>query len=370
MFNIHTDSIRIIREWLDDVSYPSLNRNLMKVLDERSLYPGYQRFMGMIDRMNPLYAFIFSVFRFGQPAEKSYLNNFLPAEVVDALFDVGLLVRKDKFSYGMPQMGILPLEGMYFVTGLPENYPTVPRNHPYKPVDESVRFIIDGMNPETDRTDFLEFYAGYGIFANIAVSKGFKKVQICPKYADYIPFIQLNLALNHHEAEIITDAENKKYDFITCVHLSVREKIESKRKNISDENDIIRSLPVLFQLKENGQAMVLLESVGSIGDIHANKIINEQEGMNIKSVVLEKMPYLSYAASIYSPSSWEKQFELYPQEHVEFLQKTAQFQENNLFVFRQLIKIHKDDAHQTCALYPFYNPKYSDPVYNYASLTI
>ena len=64
MFNLYnTGAIRAIREWLDDISYSTLNSCMMLFLGQPGeLYPDFVKFMRNIDRINPLYAFVF--FRF------------------------------------------------------------------------------------------------------------------------------------------------------------------------------------------------------------------------------------------------------------------------------------------------------------------
>ena len=72
----------------------------------------------------------------------------------------------------------------------------------------------------------------------------------------------------------------------------------------------------------------------------------------------------------YDQSSWEKQFELVPHEYENYTRKIIESPDCKTFVFTQLLKIRKRKNDETFVLYPFYNPKYSDPVYNYASLTV
>jgi hypothetical protein len=45
----------------------------------------------------------------------------------------------------------------------------------------------------------------------------------------------MNLALNNHCGELITDNVTNEFDLIVCVHLSVTNKIECRIPNISDE---------------------------------------------------------------------------------------------------------------------------------------
>jgi len=371
MFNIHhTEAIKVIREWLDDISYSTLSWRIMQLLDQTDqLYPDFSKFMVNIDRINPLYAFIISVFRLGQPTARYYLDLFIPANVTDALIETGILVHKDKY-YQMPETGILPLGGMYFVTPLPETYPTVLRNSRFKPVDHSVQLIMDEIVSQPVGADFLEINADFGILANMAAVKGFENIRIHPKHSDYIPFIQLNLALNYHKGKVIIHSDIKEYDLITGINLSVKEKIENKNLNLSDENDVIRWFPLFSQLKETGQAIILLESLGAIGEISVNEQLKATNGFSIKSVVMGKMPYQSLLLTCYIQSSWEKQFELVPHEYIDYAQKTIESSDGTAFVFIQLLKISKRKSNEPFVVFPFYNPKYSDPLYNYASLTI
>jgi len=325
--------------------------------------------MAIIDRIYPLYAFIFSVFRLGQPTKRSFLDAFLPAKVIEALIETGLLQQRGKY-WQMPEIGIMLLGSMYFVSGLPEVYPTVKRGAIFKPVDYSVRMMMDEIALQPVGSDFLEVNADYGILANRAAAKGFANIQIHPKHADYIPFIQINLALNDCEGEIITDFSQSEYDLITCIHLSAKQKLERRNLNISDEKDIIQLYPVIRQLKETGKAIIFMESIGSINEIIANRQLKEIDGFNIHSVVMNKMPYLSYAMTGYNQSSWEKQFELVPHEYIDYVQKTMDSSERKAFVYTQLLKINKSNKNAPYVLCPFYNPKYSDPLYNYASLTV
>lgn len=371
MFNIdHTESIKTVREWFDDISYSTLNNCLMQFLGQTGeLYPDFNKFVGFIDRINPLYAFIFSVFRLGQPTERAYLGSFIPTKVIDALIETGILENKGKY-YQMPEIGFLPLNGMYFVTPLPEAYPTVSRGSRFRPVDYSVPLIMDEIISQAVGRDFLELNADFGLLANTAATKGFKNIHILPKHADYVPFIQLNLMLNQHEGEVITRNDSKAYDLITCINLSVKEKIERRNLNISDEKDLIRLFPIFDWIKESGQAILLLESVGTIGEIAVNERLKATNGFNIQSVVLNKIPYSSLLLTNYTQSAWEKQFELVPPEYVEYVKKAIDSPESKAFVFTQLLKISKQKSNEPFVLYPFYNPRYSDPVYNYASLSI
>jgi hypothetical protein len=52
------------------------------------------------------------------------------------------------------------------------------------------------------------------------------------------------------------------------------------------------------------------------------------------------------------------------------VRNTVESSDSKTFVFTQLLKINKGKNNETFVLFPFYNPKYSDPVYNYASLTV
>jgi len=368
MFKIHhTDAFITIREWLDDISYSTLNRYMMKFLDQAGqLYPDFYKFIGIIDRINPFYAFILSVLRIGQPTERESLEKFLSAEIIEALLETGLLEQKEKY-FKMPQVGILPLGGMYFITSLPETYPTSLRNNKYKPVDQAVQLAIDAIESQPMGEDFLEVYSDYGILANMAATKGFKNIQIQPKHPDCIPFIQMNLALNHHEGVVITDCCANKYDLIACINLSVKDKIEGRNQKIEDENTINQLLPVFRQLKDEGKAIVLLESVGTISEIKINERLKVMDGFNIQSVVLNKIPYPALALSGYVQTSWERQFDLVPCDYIEYVKKTIKSSESIVFVFTQLLKFSKRKKDEPFILYPFYNPKYSDPLFNYAS---
>ena len=371
MFNIiHTESIILIRKWLDDISYSTLNSCIMQFLDQTGeLYPNFSKFTSNITRVNPLYAFIFSVFRLGQPTERSYLDYFIPAKVIGALIETGLLEDKDKY-YQMPEVGILPLRGMYFVTPLPEIYPTISQNSRFKPVDQSVLLIMDEIVSQPAETNFLEINADFGLLANMAAVKGFKNLRILPKDTDYIPFIQLNLALNHHVGEVVSHNDSRTYDLIAGINLSVKEKVENRDLKFSDEKEIIHFFSMCNLLKENGQAIFLLESLGTIGNITVNEQLKAKDGFNVKSVVLDKIPYQSLLLSAYVQSSWEKQFELTPREYVNYVRKITECSDSKVFVFKQLLKIKKRKNSEAFILYPFYNPKYTDPTYNYAALTV
>lgn len=372
MFNTcHIETIKVIQEWLNDISYSTLNGRMMQFLGQTGdLYLDFNKFMGIIDRINPLYAFIFSVFRLGQPTERSFLDSFIPTTVIDALFETGLLENKNQY-YQMPEVGFLPLGGMYFVTGLPETYPTVSRDSRFKPVDQSIQLVMDEMVSQSVGTDFLEVSSDYGILANMAASKGFKNIQILSKHPDCVPLIQLNLALNNYEGEaVITENFTKMYDLIVGINLSIKEKTANRNFNISDEKDVIQLFPVLSQLKETGQAILLLESLGTIGEIWINQRLQKTDGFHIQSVVLDKIPYPSFLLLNYAQSPWEKQFELMPQKYVDYIQKAIESSKCNAFVFIQLLKINKQKNEEPFVLFPFYNPKYSDPVFNYALLTV
>ena len=371
MFTIqHAEAIKVIKGWLDDISYSTLNWRIMQFLDQTGqLYPDFIKFVGNISRINPLYAFIFSVFRLGQPTERIYLDTFLPANVIEALLKTGLLRQKGKY-YQMPEVGIVPLRGMYFVSGLPEVYPTVKRDILYKQVDDSAWIMMDEIVSQPVGGDFLELDADYGILANMAAVKGFKNIQIYPKHSDYIPFIHINLALNQHNGEVIIHSDTKKYDLIAGTNLSVKAKNVSRNLTISDETDINQLFSVFGKLKESGQAIVLLESTGTISEITVNKWLKDIKGYNVKSIVMNKVPYLSFAMTSYVQSSWEKQFELIPREYVDYVRKTIELSDSKAFVFTQLLKIDKQKTDEPFVLYPFYNPKYSDPLFNYASLTV
>ena len=371
MFNVKNKvAIKTIREWLDNISYSTLNGHIMQFLDQTGqLYPDFTKFMGIIDRINPLYAFIFSILRFGQPTEYSYLDTFLPPKVTNALIETGLLQKNDNY-FRMPDVGIISIGGKYFVTGLPEVYPTVKRNNQYKPIDQSVPLIMDEIASQPLGKDFLEFYADYGILASIAATKGFENIQIFPKHIDYIPFIKFNLALNQCKGEVITNLVEKEYDLIVNINLSVKEKIENRTKNISHEKKLIQFIPYFCRLKEKGQTIILLESFGTRSDITINEQLKEVRGFNIQSVVLSKIPFPVFASIGYMQSFWEKQLELYPNEYIDYSKNTIEFSESKSFVFIQLIKLSKQENKEPFVLYPFYNPKYSDPIYNYAALKV
>ena len=368
MFHIlNNNAIIIIREWLDEVCYSTLNNRIMESLEQTGqLYPDFNKFMGCIDRINPLYAFIFSVFRLGQPTERPFLDTFISAKIFDAFVETGLFVKEGR-NYRMPGIGILPLRGMYFVTPLPETYPTVSRNNRFKPVDQSVQLMMDEIVSQSVEAEFLEINADFGLIANIASVKGFKNIQILPKHSEYIPFIKLNLLLNYHEGEVISYNDIQTYDLIVGVNLSVKGKIENRNQKISDENDVIKLFQIFNHLKETGQAILLLESLGSINEIVVNERLKEADGFKIKSVVLNKIPYYTFILACYIQSSWEKQFELFPHEYVDYAKKTIELFDSKAFVYTQFLKINKLNTNEQFVLYPFYNPKYSDPVYNYVS---
>ena len=370
MFSVHIESIKTIQEWLDDISYSTLNGRLMQILGQTGeLYPDFNKFMGSIDRINPLYAFIFSVFRLGQATERTYLETFIPTKVINALITTGILVDKGKY-FLMPDMGILPLKGMYFVTPLPETYPTVSRNSQFEQINHSVHLIMDEIISQPVGSDFLELNADFGLLANMAAVKGFKNIQIQPKHVDYIPFIRLNLVLNRYEGEIITQPVTKEYDLIAGINLSVKEKIKNRYLEISEEKDVTQLLAVFNRIKETGKAILLLESLGTIGEITVNELLKTMNEFSIQPIVLDKIQHPSFLILHQVRSSWEKQFELTPPEYVDYVQKVIEVSDGKAFVFTQLLKISKRQEDEPFVLFPFYNPKYSDPVYNYASLTV
>jgi hypothetical protein len=369
------ESIKIVKNWLDDISYSSINKCLFQYIEQQnSLLPDYNSFINVFDRINPYYAFIFSVFRFGMPAEIQYFNAFMPKMIVDVMLDTGLLVRTNEFAYQMPQTGIVPICGMYFVVGLPVLYPTVSYNNRYKPINQHISMIIDEMISTYDKKNsFLETGADYGIMANVAIMIGYSNVKILPCNMDYKQLICVNLLLNNHKAEIISDNvdNNSEYDYIAGSKWIDIDMINKE----NDHTELFHLFPEIDKLSDNGQAAILLESFGSIHEIFANKEVNPPDNITIKSIIIDKMPCLAYVINYNQNhlTSWEKRFELKRYQNQQIEQYIIE-NKNDIFVFKQLLKINKcgdcNKEKENFVLYPFYNPKYSDPLYNYASLTI
>lgn len=372
-------NISTIKKWLDDISYQSLNKQLNTFLgQEHCIYPDFSLFMSNIDRLNPLYSFIFSVFRFGQSADLFFFKIFISEDVFNALVNTGLLIKNND-TYSMPEICILPLDGLYFITSLPKSYPTCSHGNPLSIITTDYSLIANELKrSENDSDNFLEFDSDYGVLSNFACLKGYQDVSVIPSDNAYKDFISFNLKLNNNKAtitnrETLINNENK-FNLIASINLYSHEiNYDSFINNSITREEFIfpeKIVPITKLLNPNAIALIIIESLGNIYSIHINEKFNNSFKSSIKaevsSLVLSKFPlhfhFHLYKNSILSET--EKTFKTNDLQHNNKNIKSSE----DIYVFKQVIKVKlHDNTDSSFVSYPFYNPKYSDPLFGIAN---
>jgi hypothetical protein len=372
--------ISLIKHWLDDISYKSLNQFLNTFLNQKNtIYPDFSMFMANIAKLNPLYAFTFSVFRFGQPADLAFFQSFIPEKVFHALLRTGLLVKSSN-NYRMPNICIIPFEGFYFITSLPSSYPTCSRNTLLNTITSDTSLIANELkNKFNNTTNFLEINSDYGVLSNIACSLGSNDVSILPSSNIYKEFILFNLALNANKAKIIDKEKLRsggvRFNLVAGINLCSNEidynsfEIINLAREETITDDLFLPLPTISN--NDTLALLFVESLGSMHNIFLNEKINtlfkHSSGIEVSSIVLSKMPlplhFRNYAHSIMTEG--EKRFKsittnqpfnsTYSEETIKTI--------GNAYVYKQIVQLKFcKNENNSYTLYPFYNPKYTDPL--------
>lgn len=372
--------IATVKQWLDDISYQSLNQFLNTFLNqENTIYPDFTIFMGNISKLNPMYAFTFSVFRFGQPADLAYFQSIIPDKVLQALINTGLLIKSNN-NYRMPDICILPFEGLYFITSLPRSYPTCSLNNSLNTIAFDTSLIANELkNKFNNTTSFLEINSDYGVLSNIACSIGCDDVSILPSCNIYKEFILFNLALNANKASIIDKetllAGGDRFNLIAGINLCSPEIDYNSFEtiNLAREETIAADffLPLTSICKNDTLAFLYIESFGSMHNIFLNEkiknVIEHTKGIEFSSIVLSKMPlpihFNNYKRSIMSEG--EKRFNSKSTDQ-PFNSTYAGEKVNpkgNTYVYKQIVQMKCcHNIKNSSILYPFYNPKYTDPL--------
>jgi hypothetical protein len=377
--------LRTIKNWFDEICYSTINDSIISfICQKKILYPDYKLINSNMDKLNPYYAFIVSLFRLGQPSEQIFINRYIPSDVFHALSEVGLLINKDNY-WQMPELSILPLNSLYFVVGLPNNYPSVLRDSKFKCITEdTLSLVYDQKINKKHDAKYLELSSDYGVISINAALKGYKNITIHPRSKIFVPLIKFNIGFNDFEdvnfkiASLNLKESIEKFDFISgnvlLVYYSYYLRTISKEEILKDNELEELFIQIDNLLMTNGSMSLILESFGTQYEILFNKgyLGNDRMKSSIRSIVLNKLSYYAYLQQYIKEkqADWEVRLESIPTSHFKLPnleEEEVNPQSEMLYVFKQLLK-HNINPDTKIVLHPLYNPKYSDPLFNYACL--
>jgi methylase of polypeptide subunit release factors len=189
------NKIQIIRDYLDHFCYGYINYRLIPGHDS-VIFPEFSQLQSVLKGFSPLHRLLFSVLRQGHVADDKILRAALPADFLDALISVGLLIKDAHGDWRTPSLALVPIEGLFLLVSLPPFYRNAfTTKQPVYLGMESI-WLTRVLPPRLGGRTVLDICAGSGIQGMIAACRGATKVVSLERDPVAVSVARFNAALN------------------------------------------------------------------------------------------------------------------------------------------------------------------------------
>jgi hypothetical protein len=372
-----------LKSFLDDNFYTTINYEFLKVFNAE-IYedPELGKINPFLRSQNPTFALLFSLFRLGQDCHKDYVTKVIPESILEVLLKNNVLIN-DNDHYKSQNLSIVPINGKYIFTPLPERFNTSEFNSPVSSISSGEKKLVNLITSVilNDNDKLFELNSKTGILG-LTLADKLKTVHISCISTKRKELIERSISINglnnvtlHLENQI--DYSNfEKFDFIVSDY-SIFDYIYNNKCVYYLNNDILSFSSRLRNIInscicENGRFLFYLTSIGS------QKKINDYEhdflglASNYRSIVVEKTPFdlfhLNMAKNLYTYKDYYLNAvmpEWLNKELSSFYNLCSSKKISCDYVYEHIFTSQKKDSNN---IYPLYNPMYSDEFIKYGYL--
>lgn len=376
-------AVAAIREFLDDLSFAYTSYRVVPDHDTR-IFPDFRVLHDSLKNLNPIYRFLFSIFRQGHSADEPILRRALPPEVFEAFAATGLLAPNGRGQWRTPGLVIVPIEGLNLVVSIPPQYPTaVTTKQPVYLGIESL-WLTRAIPARLGGRRVLDICSGSGIQGLICAARGASRVVGLEKADEAVSISRFNVALNRMEDVVeIRHSDllgalgvGEVFDFVISnpAFMPVMEDVDYPMCGTGGA-DGTRLLQRIYaelpeRLAAGAEGVMFCNALGDQYSINFNRDVlaslAREHGLRIYSYVNDKTPMDAYVSQVLIPNLMNTCPEVTAEQREakvaawrEELRRRAVPAE---YIYGQIIRFWKGRPEVGVAHLPVYNPDLSDPL--------
>ncbi len=376
-------AIAKIHDYLEDVGFRYVNQRIT----DMGISPVFADFIVLRDslkQLNPLYQFLFSIFRQGHISDEDVLRQVIPSSVIDAMITTGLLVQNERKHWQTPGLLIIPVEGLYLLVSTPPHYPTaISRRQPVYLGADSM-WLLSALPSKMTGRRVLDICSGSGIQGFICAARGASKVVCLEKSEEAINISRFNAELNRlsdivevRQSDIYSGlSSQEEFDFFVtnppCIPIS--EDIDFPLPRAGGADGVLLTRKILEDvpnhLMEEAEGYMLCVALGDKYTINFNQGVlrkfAEDHAYEIRAWVYDKTPISNYMGG------WVQQMIAlaYPSLSTEEHQRktTAWYEdlkEKSIpaeYVYTEVIRFRAKRDWKGMVNIPIYDPLMTDPL--------
>ncbi|HKG81133.1 MAG TPA: class I SAM-dependent methyltransferase [Pyrinomonadaceae bacterium] len=217
-------SLTTLRQCLDQMMYSLMDFRLSVNLEMSSTgFPIIQSLRAAVRQLDPVYQVLFRLFRIGEAVDDESIRHALPANVLEALGDLELLIRDDTGEWRTPSLLIVPAEGLYLLVGIPPNYPTA-TGPCHTGFDMSSHIVAKSLPASLSGQRVLDICSGSGIQGLLCARRGADSVVGLELNEKAVITARANAVLNdldqrvefRQSDKLAALDESERFDFVVC----------------------------------------------------------------------------------------------------------------------------------------------------------
>jgi SAM-dependent methyltransferase len=218
-------ALRSFRDFMNEMMYPLLDFLMSAEVDSRLLLSGFPPFAPLqqaVRRLDAPHQALFRLFRLGETVDDAAVRGAVPAPVLDALCEAGILVREAN-GWRTPGLLLVPVEGLLVLVATPASYPTSTGN-PHPVFDLTSYVLAKALPTSLAGLRVLDVCSGGGLQALLCAARGAARVVGLELSEHAVEVARANAVLNGMESVVefrVSDLlgalhGSETFDFVVC----------------------------------------------------------------------------------------------------------------------------------------------------------
>jgi Methyltransferase small domain len=384
-----TSAVLRIRRFFDDIAYAYMSYRLIPGNDT-DIFPDFGYLQNILKGLNPIYRFVFSVFRQGHATDEDIMREVFPGDLIEAMATTGLLVCNARGQWQTPGLAVVPIEGLYLVVSVPPHYPTaLTRKQPIYLGTESI-WLTRALPSRLTGRRVLDICAGSGIQGLICAARGARSAVGLEKAPEAAAIARFNVLLNGYSGIVeIRESDlfsalgaEERFDFVVSnpPFMPVMEDVDYPICGTggADGTKILRGIfaNVTDYLDEVAEGYLFCNVLGDMYSINFNReILNPlatKHELYFRSYVNDKFPLSEYMKVTLDGNLSTTCPEVSPEERKRKIAAwQVELQRLGVpadYVYSQIIHFRKGVGEAKLIQLPGYNPYMTDPLVVNSSL--
>ena len=300
-----------LRSYLDEAAFTWASVRVVPG-HESVIWPDFRLLQETLRGAGHPHRLLLSLLRQGQTADERVLRRGLPAEVVSAMKNLGLLVAAGPARWRTDSLALVPAEGLMLAVSLPPHYPTAVDCKQSIYLGMESLWLARALPSSLQGRRVLDICTGSGVQGLICAARGARRVTALELHPRAVAAARFNAALNGLQQRFqvrpsdlfsaVNDGEL--FDLIICnppfMPVAADVAYPICGDGGPDGTTLLRRLFARMPgfLAAGGEALVFCNALGSRSAIFFNeemlKPLARQHNLDILAVVDDKHPFDDY----------------------------------------------------------------------------